>query len=242
MTNIDILEELSEKINNLSINGNNIDFIKCTRCNKFQIRTEYLSTAKRGYCKQCRVCRENGNKRDEKRREFIENNRYNNDGQKICVKCRKYKNLDQYISKINSAETNTCLYCRNKKFLLLQCEHKINKQRCYICNPISAFVEDYRKKIYKMLKESSDNYFNHDLGCTKQNFKQHIESKFNSTMNWNNYRTYWQYDHILPLLEIRGGDYIPIDEIKKRMHYLNIRPLSIKENQRKSNKIYINND
>src|SRR5208283_4928817 len=37
-----------------------------------------------------------------------------------------------------------------------------------------------------------------DLGCSMDEFRSYIESKFNSGMNWENYGR-WHLDHIMPL-------------------------------------------
>ena len=43
-------------------------------------------------------------------------------------------------------------------------------------------------------------------------------------MNWDNYGEYWEIDHIYPLS--KGGSF----------HYINTQPLTVLENQIKSNK------
>ena len=37
------------------------------------------------------------------------------------------------------------------------------------------------------------------LGYTVKELKEHLEKQFNDQMNWNNYGSYWQIDHIIPL-------------------------------------------
>jgi hypothetical protein len=63
------------------------------------------------------------------------------------------------------------------------------------------------------------------LGCSIQIWKNHLEQQFTSEMNWDNYGSYWEIDHIYPLS--KGGSF----------HYTNTQPLTILENQTKSNKI-----
>ncbi len=65
------------------------------------------------------------------------------------------------------------------------------------------------------------------LGCTFDEFKQHIENQFESWMNWDNYGLYngepnygWDYDHIIPM-----KDGLTEMEVIKLNHYTNIRPL-----------------
>lgn len=68
------------------------------------------------------------------------------------------------------------------------------------------------------------------LGCTFSEFKEYIESKFESWMNWNNYgnpkdgeyslNKTWDFDHIIPLSSARTED-----ELLKLNHYTNLQPL-----------------
>jgi hypothetical protein len=66
------------------------------------------------------------------------------------------------------------------------------------------------------------------LGCSYEQFKQHLESKFESWMNWNNYGLYdknkinygWDIDHIIPT-HIATTE----DELIKLNYYTNLQPL-----------------
>jgi hypothetical protein len=78
-----------------------------------------------------------------------------------------------------------------------------------------------------------------DLGCSIEQLKQHLESKFQTNMSWNNYGpTGWHIDHIIPLskfnLSIR-------EELLKACHYTNLQPLWAIDNICKGNKLYIQN-
>ena len=64
------------------------------------------------------------------------------------------------------------------------------------------------------------------IGCTKEEFKAHIESQFVEGMSWDNWTVDgWHLDHIIPLS--KGGT----------NHYTNLQPLWAKDNLSKSNKI-----
>jgi hypothetical protein len=65
------------------------------------------------------------------------------------------------------------------------------------------------------------------LGCTHQEFKTHIESKFQPWMNWENYGKYngefnhgWDIDHIKPLVNAKTEE-----DIIELNHYTNLQPL-----------------
>lgn len=72
-----------------------------------------------------------------------------------------------------------------------------------------------------------------NLGCTVPEFIAHLESKFKSGMNWNNYGL-WHIDHIKPLSSF---DLTDPDQLSKACHYSNMQPLWAKENSAKHAKL-----
>ena len=71
------------------------------------------------------------------------------------------------------------------------------------------------------------------LGCSFEFFKQYIESKFESWMNWDNHGKYngelnygWDLDHIIPTSSATTEE-----EIIKLNHYTNFQPLCSKINR-----------
>lgn len=72
------------------------------------------------------------------------------------------------------------------------------------------------------------------LGCTYEELKLHLESKFEPWMNWGNYGLYdniqfnygWDLDHIKPLSSANS-----IEELHKLFHYTNLQPLCSKVNR-----------
>ena len=68
------------------------------------------------------------------------------------------------------------------------------------------------------------------LGCDFLTFKQHLESKFEPWMNWNNFGNWdgtpskenvsWDIDHIIPISSAKNEE-----DIIKLNHYTNLQPL-----------------
>lgn len=101
---------------------------------------------------------------------------------------------------------------------------------------------NFSKKLRKIIKRNG--YIKKDrtidiLGCTFQEFKQHIESKFEPWMNWNNYGLYdgsldygWDIDHVIPLATATSEE-----DIIRLNHYTNLQPLCgfINRNVKKDN-------
>jgi hypothetical protein len=72
------------------------------------------------------------------------------------------------------------------------------------------------------------------LGCTIEEFKAYIESKFQEGMTWGNYsKTGWHIDHIKPCASF---DLTKADEQHACFHYTNMQPLWAKDNMVKGAK------
>ncbi len=67
------------------------------------------------------------------------------------------------------------------------------------------------------------------LGCSKEDFLKHIESKFLENMNWEN-RNLWDIDHIIPCCSFNLENE---EERKECFHYTNLRPLWSIDNKNK---------
>ena len=70
------------------------------------------------------------------------------------------------------------------------------------------------------------------LGCSFEEYKNYIQSKFKDGMTWDN-RSEWHIDHIRP---IASFDLSIPKEQKSCFNYLNTQPLWASENHRKSSK------
>ena len=69
------------------------------------------------------------------------------------------------------------------------------------------------------------------LGCSFEEFKIHLESKFDDKMNWDNQGSYWHMDHVIPISSAQTEE-----EVYRLNHYTNFQPLYWKDNLIKSNK------
>lgn len=74
-----------------------------------------------------------------------------------------------------------------------------------------------------------------DLGCTVEELKLHLESKFQPGMTWENHSLRgWHIDHIKPLASF---DLTDIEQFKQACHYSNLQPLWATDNLSKGAKI-----
>ena len=115
-------------------------------------------------------------------------------------------------------------------------EKRSQSQMKYINNNINAkFAQRLRNRLYSALKGVNKSSTTIDLlGCTIPEFLNHLENKFTPEMNWENYGSYWEMDHIKPC---DSFDLSKLEEQKKCFTFTNIQPLEKIENRKKSNKI-----
>jgi hypothetical protein len=104
------------------------------------------------------------------------------------------------------------------------------------CNIRILILVSFNKKHHNKTSKTTD-----ILGCSFEQFKQHIESQFKPWMTWNNrggrsisgLNTTWDLDHIIPISSATTED-----DIKRLNHYTNFQPLCSYQNRFiKKNKI-----
>jgi hypothetical protein len=59
------------------------------------------------------------------------------------------------------------------------------------------------------------------LGCSIEFFKAYIEERFDDDMSWENYGTFWDIDHKIPL-----STAITEEQVLELNHYTNLQPLN----------------
>lgn len=86
---------------------------------------------------------------------------------------------------------------------------------------------------FKRLKNDKSCKTMEALGCTFNEFRKYIESKWKKWMNWENYGKYdgrvnkgWDLDHIIPLSKAKD-----VEELIKLSHYTNFQPLCSYKNR-----------
>lgn len=71
------------------------------------------------------------------------------------------------------------------------------------------------------------------IGCSIEDLKTHIESRFMEGMTWESHgngQGKWNIDHIIPLVRF---DLFDIEQQKKAFHYSNLRPLWFEDNMKR---------
>lgn len=137
---------------------------------------------------------------------------------KICLR-KDSKNYNKQNKK-DRAEYYNKWRENNNDWRKYQREYKRNS------TPQQRIIFNLRNRVYKlMLKEYKSQKTLDLIGCSRDEFMLHLEKQFNEHMTWENYGTYWEVDHIIPLS--KGGT----------IRWDNSRPYLISDNRKKYNKI-----
>ena len=158
---------------------------------------------------------------------YLENKEVLDNGQK------KYR--QENVEKI--IEYRKKLSTEKKKEYSLKANYK-NKNRAKN-EPLFRLTKNIRTLVGKSIRENGfkkeSKTFN-ILGCSFEDFKIHLESKFESWMNWVNYgnpkdgifetNKTWDIDHIKPLATATTEE-----ELLKLNHYTNLQPLCSYQNR-----------
>lgn len=112
-------------------------------------------------------------------------------------------------------------------------KHRKNRRKTDIQYKLRKIL---RSRLYDCLKHNYKNGSSlKDLGCSINELKSYLESKFQPGMNWDNHGLRgWHIDHIKPLASFDLSDR---NQLLEACHYTNLQPLWAKDNLAKSNKI-----
>lgn len=177
------------------------------------------------YEHRCRKCvniirRENGSY-TEKQREYQKTDEFRS-------KRKEYRKLEHV--KLSEKEYSDREEVRNKRREQKRLRHKERYHNdpkyklTVLCrNRVTGFLKVKSLSKKKGLKEY--------IGCTLEEFKNYLQSKFQGGMTWENHGT-WHIDHIIPLSSAKTEE-----ELYKLCHYTNLQPLWAKDNIKKSNKM-----
>ena len=153
-----------------------------------------------------------------------------------CLKCSKDRG---YAYKNKIVKETLCHSCKmkdpkvlatiskNSKKLVHSLQSKLRIQRSlfkkYNSSPIKRKIaRNLRARLNKAIKGNwKSGSAVSDLGCSISLLKQHLESKFQPGMTWDNYGK-WHIDHIEPLCKFDLTNGV---ELKKACHYSNLQPL-----------------
>lgn len=204
-------------------------------CYKCKIEKDFTNfcidkRSKDGLQEKCKNCNKEYRKANKER--ILE---YNKKYNKIWNELNKNYFKKYYIlNKEKKLEYSKKYNLKNKNSIKeYKKEYQYNRKKS---DPLYKFICNIRSLIGGSFKRGN-NQFRKDakteniLGCTVEEFKSYIESKFTEGMTLENYGK-WHLDHIHPISLAKTEE-----EIIKLNHYTNFQPLWAEENIRKGNRL-----
>ena len=207
----------------------------CSKCKAEKPFDDFYreATRKDGRKTVCKSCSDAGHsKYIENNREAIKESRrkYRQvNAQDIAAKLKEYR-----IKNADKLRENYKVYYWNNREKILSTHPSSNYTTRRENDPQFKIAGNLRNRLNNAIKISSKSGSAiRDLGCSIENLKEHLESKFQPGMTWDNYGKgigKWQIDHIIPL---SAFDLTDRQHIVLACNYLNLQPLWREDNLRK---------
>jgi transposase-like protein len=147
---------------------------------------------------------------------------------KRCCICHEWKELFNYHrdKKARDGARSQCKICKRN----YNRQYYPKKYRDDVQHRTS---ERMRQRLNKMIRQGDRSSRTAEIiGTSHQDFLEWIEFQFTESMNWENYGTVWCFEHCYPLSAFNLTNE---EELKKAMHWVNIRPFcKIKNNEKKA--------
>lgn len=204
---------------------------KCSKCKIEKDLGEFhkSKSSKDGYQLRCKICNfeyyiSNKAKIALRKLEYRKKN-------KLKIAIKDAKNYQK--NKVKIAITAATYRQKNKSTLRA-------KKSIYRKNKIKSDVRfklsrNLRTRLYHALMGNSKaGSAVRDLGCSLEELKAHLESKFQPGMSWENWNsTGWHIDHIISLSKFNLTNR---EDLLKACHFSNLQPMWALENLRKGSK------
>ena len=217
---------------------------QCKTCNIIKLSSDFniKKTSKDGYQSSCRNCQKNyrfvnKDKIDKLLQDYKEQNK-DKIKEKRKLKYIKNKNIIKEQSKVYYKNNKKQILYKKKQYLKkYRLENKL-KIKEYVSkhnkekrqqNPMFRLKANMRSAISTAIKNKNKTTTK-ILGCSYEDLKKYLESKFEPWMNWDNYgdpkdgilelNKTWDIDHIEPLSSAKTEE-----DIIRLNHYTNLQPL-----------------
>ena len=205
----------------------------CSRCHVAKRIDEFyrLKSATKGFHSHCKECHKINTK------DYAKKNK-----DKVMANKRLYAQVNKTAISIKKKQlylNRSSEEIQRNRELQLERYHKggekeKSRRRTYLQNrrdtdPKFRIENSLRSRIRNAVKTKSESTIEL-LGCSVSDFVRHLESQFTFDMNWGNYGSYWEIDHIRPCCSF---DLTNSEQQKQCFHYTNCRPLRGIDNRRK---------
>ena len=208
----------------------------CTRCNKEKLKDDfYKANNKRGTMSICKICKQKENKKLYLKEEVkLYKSEYNkkwrqNKKDKKQETEKKWRQNNKKRYKKTISEWND----KNKEHLK---KYRNKWRKSNYKNNLNFKISNCLRR--RLNKAINGNYKSgsaiKDLGCSIEELKVYLESKFLTGMSWENHGLHgWHIDHIKPLSSFNLENR---EEFLKACNYTNLQPLWAKDNLKKGAK------
>jgi hypothetical protein len=194
----------------------------CCKCKRNLPLSQFNKNkrAKDGLCYKCKDCYHLYSREYERTRISTPNRR---------LRCREYykENREDILKqkKIYAQANKSKIRSYQNEYLARRKQEDISMR----------ILLNLRTRISKILRgKVKDETTRKFIGCSLEELKSYLESKFSVGMNWENYGYYgWHIDHIRPCSSFDLND---PEEQKLCFHYTNLQPLWGTENMAKGDK------
>jgi len=141
----------------------------------------------------------------------------------------------------NYRESNKEFHIKRKKEWAKKNKDHVRKYNCLYTNKRRKKDASFRIRMnlrsrlkMALLGQTKSGSILSLIGCSMDFLKKYIENQFSPEMTWENYGIFWNIDHIIPCSFF---DLSIEDHQRMCCFYKNLRPLSIKDNGKKLNKL-----
>ncbi len=153
---------------------------------------------------------------------------------KSCLLCGASFRAQRIITRFCSSKCNNKFLYDNRSIeqiktrnlrVLLRTKKDVNQKLKSLLRTRIRKVMKHNYKVGSAVK---------DLGCTTEELRKYLESKWQPGMSWDNRGLFgWHIDHIIPLCKFDLSD---PEQFKKACHYTNLQPLWWQDNLKKGDK------
>lgn len=171
--------------------------------------------------------------------------------EKVRLQTKSYRESNKEKIKVRTKDYRKSYYQKNKeeiikkrKVYVEKNKEKVKKYHTSYCNRRFKTDSNYKLacNLRSRLKSAINGNFKSgsavkDLGCSIEELKQYLESKFLPGMSWDNHTVDgWHIDHIKPLASF---DLTDRQQFLEACHYTNLQPLWAKDNISKGDNISV---
>lgn len=217
----------------------------CVTCG--MTKTEKDFSAYLASCKEC-----NNNKKKERVSKIKEQISKQNITTQTCIKCNVEQNIDNFRTgehvckectkeklyewRINNPQAfvNICKTYRKEHKEEIREKRKIKYNNTPNIQIVSKYRGELREYIFdNRMTEKRQKRIENIIGCSREQLRLWIEFNFKPGMNWENYNTVWNLDHITPCSSFDLCDDV---QLRECFNWKNTSPVYCKENLVKFNK------